>query len=492
MQLFVFFILTLFSQSLTLETFVYQVIDPGDRQFLVKKLQEDEHPAYFPWDSSRSVSIMINYNDVYREWKGSESQYAVFQYGSKLGIRIPFWIKSRPSYFSMRFTNSYLSFFDKVATDDVDFSFSVWPVYTFGVTLAVTAERHKYGVSFDLGRSIYESSLQLKKFPKAENDDLLNRYFYDLLEPTFGRKIDFWFSTWQYSFSGEYFYEFIKGNFIGINVSKSSMSNTTDFNYLNSTEKIAGQKFYKMPLNVDNTSLNLSNEMKIENLSIRFDAGYDFTNIETDINAQNPTKSGDIYLEFLNLGESSFKGKTFKGGLGMSWNDVSKEISVAHTITRTRIKGNGSATTPVLGFEILPIAHRFAGLFDVDIKSSSYQLSFNHKIFSNFSYSVFADYLNTDSELFFDNEANIEFGIGNYKYTEKLVYNIKLYKLELETTINILKKWSIISRINQLIPDVEKQEKKKPVASPGPPKKKGIRKRLRGGTFYNIGLIYSF
>ena len=225
---------------------------------------------------------------------------------------------------------------------------------------------------------------------------------------------------------------------------------------------------------------------------VRTDIGYEDYDILFNLNAVNPTKSGDIYIDVRELADSSLSMSKFGGGLGFEW-EFSKTMDLALSIAigKNTLKGDGEVKTPVLGFELLPIAHQFEGKFNLDLSSWSYRLNWKHQPLSRLGYNFTAGYLNGQGILTYDNLAKMEFGIGTSQLKDEIKYSIKLYQVALEPFLKIWENYLLKINIQQIVPDIKKRkEKKAPI--PGEPTGEKKKRAYWGGTIYSIGIEYQF
>ncbi len=474
------------------ESFIKHILQPTDYYYLNDKIDLNEHPAKFTIDSVYHINSNFTYHDIYREWLNDKLILSADQYDANTTIIIPFRFRENPSIISLKFNYSSFSFEDHEKKDDADVSIKHWPLYAVSGMTGIRLSKHRLGLSWLAAYGETQSEIFIKKYYHDPEDDLINRYFYDLLYPTFGQKIEFKPAYKQFEFSGEYIFSFNDQINIGLLLNKQWIRNKYQIAYFNSTSRLAGEKKLEAHLDGDIYKLHWINEFIYKPLVIRTDIGYEESSILFNLNAVNPSKSGDIYIDIRELADSSLSSEKLGAGLGVAWGiDETKDLSLSIARGKNSIHGQGEFKTPVLGFELLPIAHQFEGEFNVDINSWSYHLDWKHQLRECVGYNIHLGYIDGKGVLIYNNLAKMEFGIGTSRFKDKIQYQINMYQAGLSLSYMICKKYFLTANIEQIIPDIkERKEEKEAMPSEQPQKRK--KRSYWGGTIYSIGLQYYF
>jgi hypothetical protein len=472
------------------ESLLKNILEPAEPNFLTSNMKLHQYPAQFAIDSMYQIHSEFAYHDIYREWLNDKLILSSDQYDASTTILFPFRFQANPGIISLKFNYSNFSFKDHEKKDDTDVSIKQWPLYAVSGITGIRLSKHRLGLSWLAAYGEIQSEVFIKKYYHDPEDDLINRYFYDLLYPTFGEKIEFKPTHKQFEFSGEYIFSFNNQINTGLLLNKQWIRNKYRIAYVNSTSRLAGEKKLEAPLNGDAYNLHWINEIFYKPFTIRTDIGYGESNILFNLDAVNPTKSGDFYIDIRELADSSLSSEKFGAGLGVAWGiDETMDLSLSIARGKNSIHGKGELKTPVLGFELLPIAHQFEGKFDVDISIWSYHLGWKHQLRECVGYNIHLGYIDGKGVLTYNNLAKMEFGIGTSRFKDKIKYQINMYQAGLSLNYMICKKYFLIANIEQIIPDINERKKE---AMPSEPPQKRKKRSYWGGTIYNIGLQYYF
>ena len=79
-----------FAQIHNVETSLYNLFLPDDRQFLIFPEKSLHHPGWLEWDKNRFVELGFGYNDIFREWKGNQSLISINQSVLDFEFQYPF------------------------------------------------------------------------------------------------------------------------------------------------------------------------------------------------------------------------------------------------------------------------------------------------------------------------------------------------------------------------------------------------------------------
>jgi hypothetical protein len=480
----------LFSQVHNIEASLYGLFLPADRQFLIYPENSVQHPGWLDWDSNRTIEIGFGYNDIFREWKDNLPLISIHQSGAGIGFRYPFkWLNTRALY-TAGISARYFRFKDYHKSRDIEFNISSFPTYSITNTLVFKNTKHQFGLNIVLVRGSNNNKMTINKFPHDEDADV-NTFFFDLLEPTFGDEIFIRAINHQWALLAEYSFAISGQLKSGISIGTEAIRDNYNFSYFNSTEKISGFKKFKAPLKSDKFIATLSQQYLVHLFTFTSSFSYSTQESHFQADALNPTKSEELYLEFKKLGKSDFSKESLSAGLGTSI-PLSGSIKMAATwrLVNNTFNGEADFTTPVLGFEILPIAHQFVGTYTGNTLVNFFQMNYAHQINPSFQFQILAEYLTSTAKINYDALAKMEFGLGENPEKDKLDYMVDIYKVALKMEFKLDQKWTIYPNIIQIVPDIVKKKKKKTMPKPEP--KIRVKRSAWGGTFYNLVFQYNF
>ena len=224
------------------ESILKGILEPADEHFLINDIALDQHPAQFKMDSTYRLSSEFAYHDIYREWLNDKLILSSDQYDANVVTYIPFSYHKYPGIISFNFNYSNFAFRDHENNDDADASITNCPLYALSGTIGLQTNRHRMGLFWLVEYGSAQSNIYIKKYYHDPEDDLLNRYFYDLLNPTFGDEIKFEPTHKRFILSGEYVFSYQNRFNSGLTISKQILSNNFQISYINSTNSLAGQK----------------------------------------------------------------------------------------------------------------------------------------------------------------------------------------------------------------------------------------------------------
>jgi len=385
----------------------------------------------------------------------------------------------------------YFHFKDHNNNRDVQYHVSDFPTNYFTNSIHLNFNKHSVGLLFSTVFGSGGLALKINHFPKDAEDELLNRYFFNLIKPTVGEKIDYDIRFRQYSLFLEHRYKLLKNIYTTTQLGKGITRDALDFSYYTSTAGIRGRKNFTGPLHASRSFVSLGFQMCYKSLKFSPFLFYNQGERTYNVKAANPVKSGLIYLEFHELGKSSFNYRSSGAGIGISGilpGSVSAEGFL--TLGRKELEGSADFTTPVLGFEILPIAHQFDGSYEGEMPVFMIQSQFNKSINRSVTLGLLAEFFKSELDLKYHTNAEMEFGIANKKQSGLKTYLVNIYKLGLISSLRISGKWSVSPKIIQILPDIKEVKKKRPSAKPPVSGKR--KKNAWGGTFYELGILYYF
>jgi hypothetical protein len=478
----ILFIGVIFSQPGTTENSLYHLLNVNDDGFLVNDFQGTEHPALTPVQENAQLSMRYDYEDLYREtgfFNINKNRYV-------LNYCLPLKHFSPASTLSLHLARERLAFTHVQQAGEM-------PDINLSSEYGHRGKKYNLGISLGLQHMVHSNRVAINHYPDGEDDWLLNRYFYDLLQPTFGNTIDIDMTLNRIGFIGEYFYKAQGLLDIGAKFSLTQLDNKANVRYFNSTEKLSGDKTIGTPFKNTNFSLQLMTISSIQKAQIRLFFSLDRSRYALDLIPENPSKSGDVFIDYTNLGSCSLKRSGYSLGLGVTYPvSESIDITLGNGFSSDYWQGRGTVYTPVLGFEILPIAHYFKGTVSAGTATNHLQLQFNHQPWQRFLYRFHLGWLAAKVRPQWQGTAYMEFGIDNQQYNEQKTYNADIFVLAFSPTLKLFKKWSVHYALSQLIPLIKEggtppAQKPQPSAETQPAKSK-----ISGGRIHQFIISYNF
>ena len=473
----------IFAQPGTTEYSLLHILNLRDDGFLDNSFNGTTHPALIGVPERNSFSFLFDYEDLYREAGliTINKSRSTLVYNQSL--------KSIAPAASFAFSISR----DNLQFNHVEQSGSIPDLNCTG-TFCYQGNRYKSGLSVEYLSMRGQNQLTIDHYPKSENDWLLDRYFYDLLQPTFGNLIDVSVYLRKLGAVGEFMYKVHDRCELGTKMSYSEMRNQTQLIYLNTTEKLAGEKIIKIPLKNKNLSMQFLVKTSIQIMQIHFFFSVDRSRYGLDLVPDNPSKVNDIYIDYTDLGNCLLRRSGYGTGLGFSIPVLPlMEIQITDAIATDRWQGEGTIFTPVLGFEVLPIAHNFRGTIDARTETNHLQINLQHRPWRKLSYNLNLDWLATNLRPQWQGTAYMEFGINDHHYEESLHYNGNIFMVGLAPVFNLRHHWSLMYSLKQVIPLFREE---KGAAGEKPPAAEEIKpsheSKTGGGRIHQLTVTYNF
>jgi|GEM_PF-3332222 len=492
--LFLLYCESVFCQVQDVETKFYDLFVFSSSNFLIGKEDLRYHPARESLTSNYSMNLEMNYHDLYREWSGGINDKTNYQYDVGLEAKIPFNLFEKNFGLNLDFKKQTFSSIYNSDNNGAKYTGSDWGSYSLNSSLLYDDTSGKLGIRFKYTTGSNSSNLRINQYPEDNTDVLANKYFYSLLEPAFGNDIGFRLTGNEINYALEYNREINSSLNLGFDFYQEINNYDAGINYYSSVEKIEGEKKLSGVLRYNRYTFGLSCEYKLDKFTIRYSAAYSTPLYKLNVNQENLLRQDNVNLEITNLSNGNCNGNGTSAGVGVSYL-FNEKISAAlsYTLIGNNYTGNLKASTPVLGFEIFPIAHQLNLDFSDLMKNNLFSFEFNQEVNYLWSYSVGIDYLTSNNTIIYNYKILTEFGIGNNKEdeTDKLVVDI--YKINLETVLNITQSIAVKLLFDQYIPVIQKRGAANiPVQQSPPVSNNQPNKSNWGGSIYSLSIIYNF
>jgi len=336
------------------------------------------------------------------------------------------------------------------------------------------------GVGIDYSIGDLSGMQVVNRFPiSAKAMD--NEFFFDWLEPAFGRNFSIESRPEKLSLLVWGSTPLNAAHRLGLSVSQSDFSDDIQIHYVNSSNKpqLTGNRRIDVPVSFKETLACLSLNSQNRTLNC-IEAGFILSRGQTKFDNNQPTT-----LDYRNLGNgdlardgffinSVFHFNCFRFSAGLSYGKYSM-----HLLFRL----------PVLGYyqELFPISHAV----DCQFKNSS---SFAQKIGGDYRFdlwkfnnSVSLTYTHARYNYWIDGEADLEFGLVMAPLHYPLRYDVNLFDLVCSVNRQI-GKVGIHYQFRQLVPVTNRLDDS-PVYFVSPTEK--YKKNLHGGQLHEFNINYS-
>jgi len=494
--LFLFYYESVFGQFRDVETKFYDLFVFSSNSFLVGNEDLQYHPARINYSSNYLINMKTNYHDVFREWGGNnDNNKTIYQYDFGLETEIPINLFKKNCCLNLSFLKqTFLSAYNS-ENKEAEFVGSHFGAYSFNSNLLFDETPDKVGLRIKYSTGINSLKLRINQYPESETDALLNKYFYNLLEPAFGKDIRFDLAGDEINYAIEY-NRILNSSFnFGFNFYQEMNDYDIGINYYSSIAAIEGLKKLYGLLQFNRYTFGSSCEYRMNNFIIRVLATYSVPFYKLMIDQNSSLIKDSVNLEIKKLSDGSCNGKGRSFGVGISYLITQNmAINISYTFIQNNYYGKLYASTPVLGYEIfLPIAHQLNMNFDDKMNNNLFSFVFNHSVSSIWNYSIGMEYLTSDNSVHYNYKIT-EFGIGITKEESDYNGSVFLYKFNVNTMLNITNNIGVKLLFDQYIPIIKKRggEVNIPSQSLPPSEIDKFDKNKWGGSIYSLSLFYNF
>jgi hypothetical protein len=294
----------------------------------------------------------------------------------------------------------------------------------YSLTWSAIPGNYIIGVGIQINRFRTQDSIRVTAFPRSK-DYLANRYFFDLLKPTFGQNLadSLCWRNFELSLGGAIHLK--SGPWLGLMVTYGAAAGTGSLEYINTGKKAAlqGARRIDVPLTTQHRALNLT--LKPEGRPCQ-----EFALIvqqdESGIYLDNNPPS---FIDFDSLGEGEWR--RILVGASCQWQLQKWQLRIGLATARYHLEF--FLRTPVLGFEwgILPIAHA-ANLRFSQSSSCSQQISIRRKYdWRQLTFDASMTYTHARYDFFVKGQADLEFGLTTAPLDYPYQYALHLWEINL-------------------------------------------------------------
>lgn len=360
------------------------------------------------------------------------------------------------------------------------------------------ASRLEYGV--DLGRHRLVASVSwsrtsrndqpftISKFPHSETDRSLNRFFLDLLEPTFGQQVTYGLQDRSLNFEAGGILAVSDQSRLGVTAHLQNQETRANIRHTNTGSKteLQGTRRTDLLLKLDFRRYALSLERRVgQRWLVQGELGYATDRLGLELTPHNvPLSPRGVPLDFTELGNGSGSRRGVDLKARGAWVRSDRfRLAMVFGWGRSTYRGEAAGTTPVLGFRFgaLPIAHKGDANLSGTIVSwaggSQVQKQWG-KIRLNSGVMLVRAEVTTRTLA----DADLEFGLYVHPVRDLSPYWMTLFRIFAAPSVQILPAVRAGYRATQHVVLLKGERKKVKVEG----------EKIRGGTFHTVMLAYLF
>ena len=361
---------------------------------------------------------------------------------------------------------------------------------------AVSRGRHAFSVEFG-GRNFDgdQRAVHLERFHHAENDESMNRLFWDLLEPTVSDEIDYAWTRRAWSGAGVWNISLSDADRLGASLRFSSSSSDAAVTYHNTGDRVElrGDRVVDLEQPTEELRIALVYERQLNTAwSGRIMAGARSRSLDAGLVQRDvPVSERGVTIDFFELGAAATEYDRRHLALSATWHGSLKRQA---TFTAGRMAaeydGRFDGVTPVLGFTLLalPISHGANGTITGTLDSWVTSVS-GEWHWGSLSLAAGVDGSWTELEARSRANAEMEFGLIVTPYQSNRRSQLDLFRLELKPAWMLSRSLQAQLSFRQYIVDVEDLAPREDT-QPGVPDASGVATRTRGGLIIGFSLTH--
>jgi len=354
------------------------------------------------------------------------------------------------------------------------------------VRYTAAKDGNRLGLSVSWERDSGEDQeVRLEEFPHARDDRNMNRFFLDLLEPTFGRDIEYDWDDGGFKVEGGGVWTLPGGDRVGLKLRREDRHSRSEVTYTNSgsRQELRGRR----RADLEQRWTGWRGEMAVEHLltprwSLLPELGFASRRWEGKVRQRDvPESAREVLLDLLELGAGEGRWREIDLKARGTW--VRSERLSAELVLgwgRSTYSWEGEGTTPVLGFSLkaLPISHR--GRADLSGSVSSRFGGIRAKRgWRRFRLDVGAMAARAEVETRTRADAEMEFGLFVSPVRDVSVFEVDLYRLFFAPSARLPGSGRLEYQITQYLADLTER---------GKPRVKRPDEKTRGGTIHLLTL----
>lgn len=423
---------------------------------------------------NKQINISSNLNYIYTEYSSDSLFNKNYIHSHKIQFHSPIINKT------LQFGGSYhLNYSNYQKILNSEYTFGSINLLSKNYDLYLKTKINNHFLKFQYNYKSIENDFLLKihEFPYSQKNLIENKYFYDLLEPTFGDSITF--------------APKIENHIININYTAPKIFNVHPF--INLQYQFTNINIYEKHLNITTPKLDGERQTQIGN-------NFNPYQIKIGIISKNDNKFFLGYNEIIfepkwkqiiypndydihTLADGNFKFSNLEFG----YNNRSGNNYYYLGASQGTLKLQQELSTPVLGYLfILPIAHQLNLDLEILHKTQIIQYGYFYKT-NNFIINSEFGYIHSFISINMDYSANLEFGLTSIDENKDYLYDVNLFNLKVHSSYNYKKYLQIYFDCSQIIPYIRKISDEGPSIKPD-----GIKRKQYGGLMIEIGIKYYY
>lgn len=427
----------------------------------------------------RFIQARVGYEDIYRKKINQETTLTLAEQNNTARLNWPFRIGNTTQLITAE-AGKKIYYFNNLNDQTSLISRCRMTNTLFSTRWAMALRAIHIGAGLEFSRNSVPFTIEITSFPHSE-DPRTNQYFFDLLEPTFGRELTSSLHQDKNAYSLWASTPLVNRYRIGFSASYSDFEADGRIRYVNSGQKeaLAGARQIDIPVSgtVQFYKLSLmSSQSILRNLSLTVFTD-DFT-FYVDNNRPSIT-------DFISLGDGDFS----RAGMAISTQMAFKTWWFSAGLSTAQYHLNTTLRTPALGFSLLlPISHS-AELGLSRSHSFSQQIGCGKRFdWRNFSLHTAILYTHSLYDFWMEGTANLMLGIKSNPLNYPYKYSLHL--LDLHSELNWRQDpFGIAYAFRQLIPSGRRLDDS-PISFTK--KTPGLDYAYRGGQQHQFTLAYYF
>ncbi|MCF7804147.1 MAG: hypothetical protein K9N46_13785 [Candidatus Marinimicrobia bacterium] len=303
---------------------------------------------------------------------------------------------------------------------------------TGGVESAFLYQRALLGGKLLYRKMWYESPVTIIEYPISD-EPRQNRFFYDWLEPTFGREMDFRGTGEGYDLAFYTGLPVSSGYVMQLQYGYSATSHHPVLHYTNSSnrEELTGLRTLGLPTRITNGLFRFG--IRDHRRAINYSVTAFRANADNDLE-NNPPETEPVMLDFVSLGGVVYE----QSGANFRWEYQGFPFWMNTGLGLSRIDGSVEARTPVLGYYdgVFPLSHAVTGEFSGEIFSQRIQGGYAHRI-GEFIGAFEAEYTHSQMDISLDGQGELEFNLASEDIEYPVQYEVHLMRFQGEITYTV-------------------------------------------------------
>ena len=225
--------------------------------------------------------------------------------------------------------------------------------------------RHRASATIAWGRQRGRDETNLHRFHRSAADSRMNRYFWDLQEPTIGDQVSYAWNSRTLDLGAGWVTRRSAQYRAGVQVRWRRVEPNAALDYVNrgSNHRLQGAREADLAQRLTGGRVAVSVDRLVSPaISLRAEVGYATRRFEFRVTQRDvPQSNTGVLLDIVELGQADAEQHGADVTLRATWTRDEGLLAEGYVgLGRSRIEASGVGSTPVLGFSLrtIPIAHR--------------------------------------------------------------------------------------------------------------------------------------